>query len=254
MTLIELVGLLAIVVGGCFSVASFEMPAVQSSVSEVSSWNIVVGVVGGGVIAFFAFIGFEDLVNMAEETERPEETMPRAIFLTLAISTTLYILVALVAVWNVPIAQLATSEAPLSLVFERTTGLSAVLISAIAIVATLNGVIVQMIMASRVVYGLSRQRSLPSALGDINSLTQTPLVATCLVGALVLGLAMAVPLSGLAQATSQLVLAVFASVNLSLVIIKLRGDVAPQNTVIVQMWVPIAGFVFCCLFLIAAFV
>ena len=104
---------------------------------------------------------------MAEETTSPAITLPRAIFLTLLISTALYVLVAIVAVVYVPIDQLSNSEAPLSLVFERTTGMSAGAITAIAIVATLNGVIVQIIMGSRVIYGLAKQGSLPAFLGSV---------------------------------------------------------------------------------------
>jgi len=153
---------------------------------------------------------------------------------------------------NVPVAALAGAEAPLSLVFVSTTGLSPAAISFIAILATLNGVIVQIIMASRVIYGLSRQGSLPSVLGIIHPVSRTPIAATGLAGLCVLTLALAVPLRGLAEATSQITLTIFAFVNLALIIIKWRGDSAPENTFIVPMWVPVAGFACSCAFWIAA--
>lgn len=252
MTLIEIVGLI-IIIGGGFLGAGTVAEVSQAAAPDVSLSQIAFGVVGGGVLAFFAFIGFEDLVNMAEETEKPATTLPRAIFLTLAISTTLYILVAIVAVMNVPVAQLAASEAPLSLVFQRTTGLPAAAISAIAIIATLNGVIVQIIMASRVIYGLSRQGSLPALLGRVHGATRTPVLATGLVGVCVLLLATAIPLRGLAEATSQITLTIFAFVNLSLIAIKRRGEEAPANAYIVQPWIPVVGFMSCVAFLIAGF-
>lgn len=255
MTFIELVGLLLIIAGGFIGLASVDVPMqTQTEAQPVPLSQITLGVIGGGVLAFFAFIGFEDLVNMAEETKAPVTTMPRAIFATLVISTALYVLVAFVAVMNVPILQLANSEAPLSLVFERTTGMSAHLISAIAIIATLNGVIVQIIMASRVVYGLARQGSLPEVLGRVQPFTGTPVVATCLIGALVMVLALAVPLHGLAEATSQVTLTIFALVNLALILIKRRGDEVPENTFIVPLWVPASGFAGCLAFWLLAFI
>ncbi|MGI9426466.1 MAG: APC family permease [Hyphomicrobiaceae bacterium] len=249
MTLIEIAGLLFIIGGGFLgtTASTIAAPTVQA---DVPVTHLVFGIFSGGVLAFFAFIGFEDLVNMAEETRQPAKTLPRAIFLTLIISTTLYILVAIVAVTNVPIAELANSEAPLSLVFERTTDASPASISAIAIIATLNGVIVQIIMASRVIYGLSRQGSLPAVLGDVNPLTHTPLIATVLVGIAVLILATTVQLRGLAEATSYITLTVFAIVNLALWKIKRRGDEAPADAFIIPDWVPLVGMASCALFLI----
>ncbi|MEM9358889.1 MAG: amino acid permease [Pseudomonadota bacterium] len=252
MTLIEIVGLIVIIGGGFLGAGSAETLS-SIELPEMSLSQIAFGIVGGGVLAFFAFIGFEDLVNMAEETERPAATMPRAIFLTLAISTVLYVLVAIIAVMNVPVALLAASEAPLSLVFQQTTGLPAGAISTIAVVATLNGVIVQIIMASRVIYGLSRQGNLPSLLGHVSALTHTPLLATSLVGTCVLLLATVVPLQGLAEATSQITLTIFALVNVSLIAIKWRGQAAPANVFVVPSWVPVAGLLSCLAFLIAGF-
>ncbi len=253
MTMIEIVGLIVIIGGGFVGAGMLSSNALPD-LPDIPLSQIAFGVVGGGILAFFAFIGFEDLVNMAEETEKPAVTLPRAIFLTLAVSTTLYVLVAVVAVLNVPITQLAASEAPLSLVFQRTTGLPTGVISTIAIVATLNGVIIQIIMASRVIFGLSRQGSLPAILGRVNGVTRTPVLATALVGLCVLLLATAIPLRGLAEATSQLTLTIFAFVNLSLIAIKRRKEPAPPNTFIVSAWVPVVGLLSCLVFLISAFV
>jgi len=253
MTLIEIVGLLVVIFSG-FLGASFATTLNAVPVPDDTTWlHLGFGIMSGGVLAFFAFIGFEDLVNMAEETRDPSTNLPRAIFLTLIVSTTLYVLIAVVAVLNVPIAQLAGAEAPLSLVFERTTGASPAVISAIAIIATLNGVIVQIIMGSRVLYGLARQGSMPAIFGHVHSVTRTPLVATGLIGALILVLAMLVPLRGLAGWTSQITLTVFGVVNLALWMIKRRGDPAPDGAFINPSWVPVVGLVLCIGFMIIGF-
>ena len=255
MTLIEIIGLLAVIAGGLFGASFVSTTAVEASSlpDGMTLMQIGFGIMSGGVLAFFAFIGFEDMVNMAEETHDPGTTMPKAIFLTLIVSTTLYVLISIVAVLNVPIAQLAAADAPLSLVFERTTGASPVTISAIAIIATLNGVIIQIIMGSRVLYGLSQQGALPAILGYVHPLSRTPLVATVLIGALVFSLATLVPLRGLAEWTSQITLTVFALVNLALWMIKRRGDPAPEGIFINPQWVPVVGLIFCFFFLIVGF-
>lgn len=250
MTLIEIVGLIAVVIGGLFGTPSAMIAGDVTTPRDMTLMHIGFGIMSGGVLAFFAFIGFEDLVNMAEETREPAKTVPKAIFLTLIISTTLYILVSVVAVLNVPVPQLADAEAPLSLVFERTTGASPATISAIAIIATLNGVIIQIIMGSRVLYGLARQGGVPAFLGYVHPFTRTPLIATALIGALVLGLAMLVPLRGLAEWTSQITLGVFALVNLALLLVKRRGDEPPPGIYLNPPWVPVVGLAMCVAFLI----
>jgi amino acid transporter len=248
MTLVEIAGLMLVIGAGVAAgpdVVSELADAVPATL-EPAVWS---GILGAGLLAFFAFIGFEDIVNIAEETHAPERTLPRAIFLTLAITAFLYLAVAVVAIAMVPIDELAAAKAPLALVFERTTGASPAAISAIAIVATLNGVIAQIIMASRVIYGLARQGNLPAALGRVHAWTRSPLLATGLVTALVLVLATAFPLQGLAEATSRMALSVFALVNLSLLSLKRRGVAAPPGTFIVGAWVPALGFVSCVLLL-----
>ena len=127
------------------------------------------------------------------------------------------------------------------LVFERTTGASPLILGAIAIVATLNGIVVQMIMASRVIYGLASQGSLPATLASVSAVTGTPLIATALAVLAVLVLAVAFPLEGLAEWTSRLTLAVFLLVNAALVALKLRGEPAPLGGMAIPIAVPIAG-------------
>ena len=132
------------------------------------------GIANAGLLAVFAFIGFEDMVNVVEETKRPHVTLPLAIFATLLITSLLYSVVTLVAVTAMPQQELAVSETPLSLVFKRLTGMSPATISAIAIFAMLNTILVQMIMASRVIYGMARQQTMPTTFVRINAVTKTP--------------------------------------------------------------------------------
>ena len=106
-------------------------------------------ILAGGVLAFYAFIGFEDMVNVAEEVRDVERTLPRAILVTLGATTLLYVLVALVAVLIAAPAELAASDAPLALVYERASGWNPAPISLVAIFAVANGALIQIIMAAR---------------------------------------------------------------------------------------------------------
>jgi amino acid transporter len=250
MTIIEIGGLLIVVVVGLMARPD-ALPDIAHTVLPDPEPGVWLGVLSAGLIAFFAFIGFEGIVNVAEEVKEPTVTLRRAIYLTLIIATILYLAVAAVSVVIVPPAELGRSEAPLALVFERATGASPRWLSIIAIIATLNGIIVQMIMASRVIYGLADQGRLPAAFAYISPATSTPLIATGLVVALVYALAMALPLTALAEWTSVFTLVVFALVNAALVRIKLRGDPAPPDIVVQPIAVPILGTIICLAFLLA---
>lgn len=134
-----------------------------------------------------------------------------------------------------------TLPAPLALVFQRLTGLPLQVLSAIAIVATVNGIIVHMIMIGRVLYGLADQGSLPALLGKVSARSGTPMVATLFGVGAILILALGVPLTGLAEWTSRLTLGIFALVNLALLRIKTTELIPPAGVFFVPMWVPVAG-------------
>ena len=244
MTVIEVGGLLLLILAGMASGPELvtRLPEVLPPLGDAS---VIAGLMGTVMLAVFAFIGFESLANVAEEVRDPQRTLPRAIFLTLALSTLLYVLVVWVALVAVPREELAQSKAPLALVFERLTGASPHTMSLIAIVATLNGIIVQVIMSSRVLYGLARQGELPAFFGAVNSATQTPLNATAITTALVLVLAVLLPLHHLADLTSRITLVVFALVNLALIRIKAQPQPAPAGTYVAPAWMPWAALVTC---------
>jgi len=244
MTLIEIGGLLLLVAAGVASDAPIvaRLPEMLPATTE---WALLAGLVGTTLIAVFAFIGFEGLANIAEEVRDPKRNLPRAIFLTLVISTLLYVCVVWIALVAVGRAELARSDAPLALVFERLTGLSPQSMSFIALIATLNGIIVQIIMSSRVLYGLARQGELPGVFSSVGNRSRTPVVATVVTTALVLALALTLPLHDLAEATSRLTLIVFAVVNVSLIWIKRRHLPTPTGIFEAPVWVPWAGAAAC---------
>ncbi|MEM7685008.1 MAG: APC family permease, partial [Pseudomonadota bacterium] len=198
------------------------------------------GLAAGALLAFFAFIGFEDMVNMAEETRDPERTMPRAIIAAMALTTLIYILVAWAAVRAVPSQTLAGSERPLALVFETATGRNAGFLAAIAVAAALNGVLAQIVMASRVLYGLGRFAPVFAIFHHTHPRFGTPVLATVLCVVIVLVLALTVPIAQLAELTSTVLLVIFTAINLTLIAIKRHSRAEGFRA---PVWVPWLGLV-----------
>lgn len=187
-----------------------------------------IGIGTASLLAFFAFVGFEDMANVAEEVKDPTRTMPRAIIWTLVLATVIYVAATSAVIFAVPMDALTTSSAPLALVFDAAPQHIQQGFGLVAVVATVNGVLIQMIMASRVLYGLADRGHLPAVLAAVWPRTQTPVVATLCVAAAIMVLTQTLPIEALAERTSQVVLAVFALVNVALIRIKHQGG--PSGT------------------------
>jgi APA family basic amino acid/polyamine antiporter len=237
-TLIEMAGLVLIVAVSTDSLATFpaRLPELLPPF-EPATWT---SIAAGAFLAFYAFIGFEDMVNVAEEVKEPRRTLPQAIILAMAISTVLYLLVATAAVLALPLTELASADAPLALIFERATGQTPAVIALIGLFAVVNGALVQIIMCARVLYGMSEAGWLPRWLKRIHARRRTPHYATALVTLAVLALALWLPLVTLAKATSYTILVVFALINAALLRIKRRGP-GPPGVRTYPMWIPAAG-------------
>ncbi|MCF6305734.1 MAG: amino acid permease [Rhodobacteraceae bacterium] len=251
-TVLEIIGLLVIIAAGFYA-----QPDILTRLPEVIpdfGDSIALGAIfTTSIIAFFAFIGFNDLVNLVEETKNPARNMPLAILLTLVIASGLYFAVVSVAVLSLPLAELAEAKAPIGLLFESLTGASPVTITLIAVVATLNGIVIQIIMASRVLYGLGKQGRIPGFFAKINTKTKTPLQSTVLVTVIILALALFFPIGSLAETTTRLILFVFSLINLSLIILKIKATPTPDKIYTVRIWVPIGGFLTCLIMLIGPY-
>jgi amino acid transporter len=231
-TLLEVGTLVAVVIGG------FPIIADMANLSRVAALPSAAGwmpVFSGAFLAFFAFIGFEDIENMAEETRDPHRTVPLAIILTLVISVAIYMLVAAVAAALPDRAALTASKTPLATLFELATGRDGAPIAVMASIAMVNGILVQIVMASRVLYGMAREGMLPQWLGSVHAGRRTPVNATVLVVVATGAFALLVPFLQLAELTSLVMLLVFACVNLSLFLIG-RHDQAPPRSAVSGCW------------------
>jgi APA family basic amino acid/polyamine antiporter len=249
-TVIELAGL-----GLVLSVSSHHLGDLSGRWIETlpTSWSATPGLISGAFLAFFAFIGFEDIANMAEETRNPRRNLPLAIVISLIVSTVLYIAVALVAVAAVPLDQLAGNPAPLARILEPDAPWAGRTISLISMVAVINGALIQIVMASRVLYGMAKYRTAPALFHTISPKTQTPLVATAAVTVVILLFATTLHTVALATITSTITLVVFSVVNASLLQIKLSGATTPANATTYPLLVPAAGLVLSVTLLILQF-
>lgn len=239
-TLVEIGGLLLVVAvsGERLLELPLRLPELAPPL-QAGAWP---GIFLAAFVAFFAFIGFEDMSNLAEEVIEPERTMPRAILLALAIATALYLLVSLAAVLALDREELSVNAAPLALMYAKATGREPVFIGIVALFAVINGVLVLLIRAARVLHGMSARGWLPAAIGRVHPARRTPMLATVVVTAVALALALALPLAALARATSAAILVVFALINLALLRLRRRSP-APPGVRTYPAAVPLAGCV-----------
>jgi len=249
LTIAEITGLLLIIFVGGDQLPQLSHVFEQSQSQSLPGFSLI-GVFSGAFLAFYAYIGFEDMVNVAEEVKNPQRTMPRAILLCVIISTLLYSVVALVSISILSPVELSQSDAPLAAVYIAATGKAPVVISVIGIFAVINGALIQIIMSSRVLYGMASRGWLPPVLGKVDPRTRTPVNSTALTVALVLFFALMLKMVPLAELTSYLVLTVFAMVNLALIKIKQKNP-QPQGVKVFSVWLPRLGFVSTALFLMA---
>ncbi len=241
-TVIEISGLVLIIAVAGDSLAS--LPDRFPDLIPRFEKDTCTGIFMGAFLAFFAFIGFEDMVNVAEEVKNPQKTMPHGIFLAFSSATILYILIALIAVLSLPLTDLAGSETPLATIYHQNTGKDPALITIISLFAIINGVLVQVVAASRILYGLSREGRLPGLFGSVNARTRTPLFSTVFTISVVLVLALWLPLITLAQVSSFVVLIVYVLINISLIKIKVT-DPEPEGLRVYPFWIPVTGAFVC---------
>ncbi|REF37924.1 APC family permease [Thermasporomyces composti] len=220
LTTIELSGLVLIIVIGAIALARGMGDAGNAFRFQPEGTPVSL-VISGAALAFFALVGFEDSVNMAEETTDPTRTFPRALFTGIAITGVVYMLVAFVATALVPLETLARSTGPLlEVVRVGAAWFPLAVFSFIALFAVSNSALINMMMASRLVYGMAREGIIPGALGLVHPLRQTPWVAIVFTSVLAIGLASYGGVENLGGTTALLLLCVFALVNAAVLVLR----------------------------------
>lgn len=245
-TMIEIAGLLVILWFGRAELSHSLQDA--KSMFDISAVGFG-GLMSGVFLAFYAYIGIEDMVHLSEETKRTRYTMPLAIVFAVIISTILYFLITVVSINSIPISELQNSTAPLSLVFSKLTSAPVWIITVIALTASAGGVLAHIISGSRLLYGMSEAGWLHERLAMVHESRRTPSFAIALVVVLSAVLAFFVDLTTLATITSFMILTVFLLVNVALAFLKLRKVKSKQSRLTVPIVVPVLGTLSCLILL-----
>ncbi|MBT2493278.1 amino acid permease [Streptomyces sp. ISL-96] len=231
LTLVELTGLAIILTIGAYAVFSGDGEPARLGEFQASGtgYTLLTSVLGATALGFFAFVGFEDSVNMAEETKNPQRTFPKAIFIGVAVTGTIYVLVALVSSLLVDYTTLQKSSGPLlEVVKAGGVDFPPRLFALIALFAVTNSALINIMMASRLCYGMANERILPRAMGRVLSRRRTPVVGIVFVSLLAIGLVSTGEIEGLGDTTAFLLLCVFAVVNVAVLVLR-RDRVAHQH-------------------------
>jgi amino acid transporter len=245
LTAIEVGGLILIVVIAAAALGDGSAGTDAGRAFEFKSGEAVpLAILSGAALAFYALIGFEDSVNVAEETQDPRRSYPRALFGGLAAAGVIYLTVTLLTSMVVPTDQLTGSSGPLLEVAKvGPLSIDTKVFSAIALFAIANGALINLIMASRLTYGMAREGIVPRMFGEVLPGRRTPLVAILFTTALCALLVVVGDLSTLADTTVTLLLGVFILVNVSVLV--LRRDEPEHDHFHAPAILPIIGAIVC---------
>jgi APA family basic amino acid/polyamine antiporter len=249
LTSVELTGLLIVIVIGLMAIQ-----AGQGDVSRVLAFKAAPDgglfwpVIAATTLAFFAMVGFEDSVNMAEECKDPSRIFPKVLLAGLVITGTIYVLVSIAAITLVPPEQLGEGETPLLKVVQAgAPNFPIWIFGFITMFAVANSALINMLMASRLVYGMSRERVLPALLGKVHPKRRTPFVAIGFTTLLAFGLITFVgEVPALGGTTALLLLCVFAVVNVAVLV--LRKDAVAHAHFRTPTLLPVLGALSCAFF------
>ncbi|MGW4420994.1 APC family permease [Streptosporangium sp. NPDC004631] len=243
LTVIEAFGLLVIIAIGVYALLSGDGQPARALEFHPAN-GAFLGVLGGTALAFYALIGFEDSVNLAEESRNPQRDYPRALFGGLALASVIYLAVAFTATTLVDTETLMTSTGPL-LEVVKVAGLAfpPKLFALIALLAVGNTALINMMMASRLVYGMAREGIVPKVFATVHATRATPWVAILFTVAVAAVLVATGDVGNLADTTVLLLLLVFTLVNVAVLV--LRGDPVEHDHYRAPSWMPALGAVVC---------
>ncbi len=252
LTLIELSGLVLVILVGFFALAGGDGDWSRVVAFDTpSDKSVFLAVTTATSLAFFAMVGFEDSVNMAEECVEPNRIFPKMMLTGLGITAVIYVLVSICSVALVPVGELAKSDTPLvEVVIAAAPGFPAGdILPFISMFAVANSALINMMMASRLLYGMARQGVLPASLAKVHQKNRTPWASIVFTTALSFGLITYVSYANddaiavLGGTTSLLLLGVFAVVNVAVLI--LRSDTVDHSHFRTRTWIAVAGALAC---------
>ncbi len=212
-TLIEAFGLIVIIFIAFPSVGSVDLLEMPLGFT---------GVMAGAALIFFAFLGFEEMVRMSEETKNAEKIIPKALLLAIIITSIIYVLVAVSVVSAVPWQELAESAGPLALVAEKALGSTGgMALAVIALFSTANTCLLILLASSRIVYGIGADKEFPNIVAKIHPKTRTPYIAIILIMIASIGFAFS-DIRFAASATDLFLFAIFVAINSAVIMLRIK--------------------------------
>jgi APA family basic amino acid/polyamine antiporter len=245
LTCVELTGLLIIIAIGMWALGAGNGDPSRLTDIQVPEGESAFGAVTAATaLAFFAMVGFEDSVNMAEETKDPVRIFPKVMLTGIIVTGLIYVLVSVSAISLVPAAELGEGDTPLLKVVEAgAPGFPIGIFAFITMFAVANSALINMLMASRLLYGMANERVLPAPLGRVHLTRRTPWIAILFTTALAFGLIWFADLAALGGTTSLLLLCVFTVVNVAVLV--LRRDRVDHKHFRAPTVVPVVGALLC---------
>ncbi|HET9140647.1 APC family permease [Actinophytocola sp.] len=248
LTCIELSGLVIIIAIGIYAVAAGKGEPARLTEINTADTGWLLAITAATSLAFFAMVGFEDSVNMAEECQDPPRIFPKALLLGLGTAALIYILVAITSSLLIPADKLAAakSNALLQVITVGAPGFPLQVFAFIGLFAVINSALINMLMASRLLYGMANERILPKAFGTVHRRRLTPWVSilvTTVIAAVLVATAGADGVAKLGGTTALLLLVVFTVVNVAVLI--LRRDSVSHKHFVAPTWAPLVAAVLC---------
>jgi amino acid transporter len=245
LTCVELSGLLIIIGVGIWAVFNGSGAPGRLVEIDTADQTWLVAITSATSLAFFAMVGFEDSVNMAEECKDPVRIFPKAMLWGMVVAATIYVLVALTSSLLVPADELAAAKsgALLKVIDIGAPGFPKEVFSAIGLFAVINSALINMLMASRLLYGMANERIIPRGFGTVHPLRRSPWVAIVFTSAVAVALVSTVDISVLGGTTALLLLVVFALVNVAVLV--LRKEKAVHKHFKAPTIIPVLAAAFC---------
>ncbi len=246
LTIVELSGLLLIIAVGVYAVVGKgQGEASRLTEIDTSQNNVFLAITAATSLAFFAMVGFEDSVNMAEEVREPSRIFPRALLLGMGIAAGIYVVVAVLSSMLVSADDLsaAKSDALFRVLQAGAPGFPLGIFAAIGLLAVINSALINMLMASRLLYGMANERIIPSAFGFVHPARRTPWVSIVFTSAIAFILVSTADITLLGGTTALLLLAVFTIVNIAVLV--LRREAVEHKHFRAPTWAPVLGVLLC---------
>lgn len=245
LTVIEFSGLVLIIGVGLYAVAQGQGDAARLTQIDTGDTTVLLAITSATGLAFFAMVGFEDSVNMAEECHEPAKIFPKAMLWGMGVAATIYVVIAVLSSTLVPAADLeeAGSGALLRVLEVGAPGFPLGLFAVIGLFAVMNSALINMLMSSRLLYGMAKERIIPSVFARVHQGRRTPWVAIVFTSVIAVVLVASADITLLGGTTSLLLLAVFTIVNIAVLVLRRRP--VDHDHFRAPSWTPWVGIVLC---------